>query len=145
MPLATLRERHVAEHRRLFRRLTIDLPRGKRALSPTDQRLEHAGDGDDPSLAALYVQFARYLMLSSSRPGSQPANLQGIWNESNQPPWGSKYTININNEMNYWPVDTVNLSECIDPMARMVEERGVPGARAAQQMYGARGWVAHHN
>src|SRR3546814_9660758 len=100
MPLATLRERHVAEHRRLFRRLTIDLPRGKRALSPTDQRLEHAGDGDDPSLAALYVQFARYLMLSSSRPGSQPANLQGIWNESNQPPWGSKYTININTEMN---------------------------------------------
>jgi len=145
MPPATLRERHVTEHRRLFRRLALDLPRGKRADQPTDQRLEHAGDGDDPSLAALYVQFARYLMLASSRPGSQPANLQGIWNESNQPPWGSKYTININTEMNYWPVDTANLSECIEPLAKMVEELAVSGAHTAREMYGARGWVAHHN
>src|SRR3546814_11463666 len=110
MPLATLRERHVAEHRRLFRRPTIDLPRGKRALSPTDQRLEHAGDGDDPSLAALYVQFARYLMLSSSRPGRQPANLQGIWTESHQQPWDSQYTNNRNTENTNWTVDPPTLT-----------------------------------
>ena len=144
-PLADLHARHVAEHRRLFRRVALDLPRGKRAHQPTDQRLEHAADGDDPSLAALYFQFGRYLMLASSRPGSQPANLQGIWNEHNQPPWGSKYTININTQMNYWPVDSANLPECIEPLARMVEELAVSGARTARDMYGARGWVAHHN
>ncbi len=145
IPLDTLRIRHVAEHQRLFRRLSLDLPRGKRADQPTNQRLEHAADADDPSLAALYFQFARYLMLSSSRPGCQPANLQGIWNDSNQPPWGSKYTININTEMNYWPVDTANLPECIEPLLRMVEELAVSGAHTAKEMYGARGWVAHHN
>ncbi|WNO52378.1 glycoside hydrolase family 95 protein [Stakelama saccharophila] len=142
---AALRDAHVAEHQRLFRRVSLDLGRGERADQPTDQRLEHAADSDDPSLAALYFQFARYLMISSSRPGTQPANLQGIWNDSNQPPWQSKYTININTEMNYWPVDSADLSECIEPLTAMVEQLAVSGARTAKEMYGARGWVAHHN
>ena len=140
-----LREQHSAEHRRLFRRVTLDLDSIAGARQPTDQRLEHAADRPDPSLAALYFQFGRYLLISASRPGGQPANLQGIWNENNQPPWGSKYTININTQMNYWPVDSANLPECIEPLVRMVEQLAQSGARTAQSMYGARGWVAHHN
>jgi len=145
VPLAALRDAHLEAHRTLFRRLTIDLGTGKGADKPTNQRVEHAADRPDPSLAALYCQFGRYLMISSSRPGTQPANLQGIWNDSDQPPWGSKYTININTEMNYWPVDTANLSACIEPLVSMVEQLAVSGARTAREMYGARGWVAHHN
>lgn len=145
VPLTELRNAHLGAHRALFRRLTIDLGAGKRADRPTNQRIEHATDRPDPSLAALYCQFGRYLLISSSRPGTQPANLQGIWNDSDQPPWGSKYTININTEMNYWPVDTANLSECIEPLVAMVEQLAVSGTRTAREMYGARGWVAHHN
>lgn len=145
LPLAALRDAHLAAHRSLFRRLTIDLGRGRRADQPTNERIDHSADDPDPSLAALYCQFGRYLLISSSRPGTQPANLQGIWNDSDRPPWGSKYTININTEMNYWPVDTANLSECIEPLTRMVEELAVSGARTAKELYGARGWVAHHN
>lgn len=140
-----LRDAHSAEHRRLFRRVSLDLGTGRGAAQPTDQRLEHAADRPDPALAALYFQFGRYLLISSSRPGGQPANLQGIWNESNQPPWGSKYTININTQMNYWPADSANLSECIEPLTAMVEQLAQSGAQTAQAMYGARGWVAHHN
>jgi alpha-L-fucosidase 2 len=140
-----LREAHVADHRAMFRRLSITLgdeaTAGKR---PTDQRTEHALDRDDPALAALFVQFGRYLLIASSR-GGEPANLQGKWNDLNRPPWGSKYTININTEMNYWPADTGNLRECVEPLTRMVEELAISGARTARAMYGARGWVAHHN
>ena len=135
---------HTADYTPLFSRVTLDLPAGKRAAQVTNNRIEHAADSDDPSLAALYFQFGRYLLISSSR-GSQPANLQGIWNDSNTPPWGSKYTININTEMNYWPVDAANMSECIEPLVRMIEELAQTGARTAREMYGARGWVAHHN
>jgi alpha-L-fucosidase 2 len=97
------------------------------------------------TLAALYLQYGRYLLISSSRPGTQPANLQGIWNEGTNPPWGSKYTININTEMNYWPAEAANLAPCVEPLVTMVEELAVTGAVFARESYGARGWVAHHN
>jgi alpha-L-fucosidase 2 len=142
---AMLRQRHVADHQSLFGRLTIDLGRSANAALPTDQRIAAAATDDDPALAALYLQYGRYLLLGSSRPGGQPANLQGLWNEGTNPPWGGKYTININTEMNYWPADPAGLGPCVEPLLRMVEELSVTGAHTAQAMYGARGWVAHHN
>ena len=96
---------HVAEHQRLFRRVALDLGTTDAAKRPTDERIQNFAAGNDPQLAALYFQFGRYLLISCSRPGGQPANLQGLWNESMNPPWGSKYTININTEMNYWPAE----------------------------------------
>jgi alpha-L-fucosidase 2 len=141
---AVLMAAHTADYTPLFSRVSLDLPAGKRAAQVTSNRIEHAADSDDPSLAALYFQFGRYLLISSSR-GSQPANLQGVWNDSNTPPWGSKYTININTEMNYWPVDAANMSECIEPLVNMIAELAQSGARTAKEMYGARGWVSHHN
>jgi alpha-L-fucosidase 2 len=145
LSLEDLRSAHVDEHRRLFRRVSLTLPQGSRATRPTDQRLEHAANGEDPSLAALYFQFGRYLLISSSRPGTQPANLQGIWNDNNRPPWQSKYTININTEMNYWPAQSADLPECFEPLVDLVEQLAISGAKTARDMYGARGWVAHHN
>ena len=136
---------HVTEHRRLFRRVEIDLGTSDAVRLPTDERIRRFAGGDDPHLAALYFQFGRYLLLASSRPGDQPANLQGIWNESMTPPWESKYTININTEMNYWPAETANLPECAEPLFRMLEELAESGARTARVHYGARGWVVHHN
>jgi alpha-L-fucosidase 2 len=144
-PFDELRAAHVAEHRRLFRRVEIDLGTTDAARRPTDERIASFARTADPQLAALYFQFGRYLLISSSRPGTQPANLQGIWNESLTPPWGSKYTININTQMNYWPADVANLGECMEPLLRLVEELSVTGARTAKSMYGARGWTAHHN
>jgi alpha-L-fucosidase 2 len=118
-----------------------------RILEARAHRRPRAGfaDGNDPGLAALYFQYARYLLISSSRAGSQPANLQGLWNESMSPPWGSKYTININTEMNYWPALSTNLAETMDPLTAMVSDLSVTGARTARAMYGAGGWVTHHN
>jgi alpha-L-fucosidase 2 len=137
---------HVADHRELFRRVKLDLGTNEAINLPTDERLKRfATTGDDPQLAALYFQFGRYLLISSSRPGSQPANLQGLWNDSMNPPWGSKFTININTEMNYWPAETCNLGECVEPLTAMVLDLTQTGARTAKEMYGARGWVAHHN
>ncbi|MBN2164538.1 MAG: glycoside hydrolase family 95 protein [Pontiellaceae bacterium] len=136
---------HVAEHQRLFRRVSLDLGGAAAAQLPTDERLKRFPDADDPQFAALYYQYGRYLLISSSRPGTQPANLQGLWNDSMDPPWGSKYTININTEMNYWPAEPGNLSECVEPLVCMLEDLSVSGAKTAQEMYGARGWVAHHN
>jgi len=142
---ATLRAAHVREHQRLFRRVKLDLGRTAAANLPTDQRPAQFLQGLDPHLATLYFQYGRYLLISSSRPGTQPANLQGIWNNLMTPPWESKYTININTEMNYWPVETTNLSECHEPLLRMVSELVENGARTARVQYGARGWVCHHN
>jgi len=142
---AKLHAAHLADYQALFRRVTIDLGKGDAAKLPTDVRIRRYAEGNDPQLAALYYQFGRYLLISSSRPGGQPANLQGIWNESLNPPWQSKYTININTEMNYWPAESGNLPECVEPLLGMVEELAVTGARTAREMYGARGWVVHHN
>jgi alpha-L-fucosidase 2 len=140
-----LRNDHVAEHQRLFRRVTLDLPATEAARRPTDERIREFNSGHDPQLAALYFQFGRYLLISCSRPGGQPANLQGLWNESMNPPWGSKYTININTEMNYWPAEPTNLAECVEPLVAMVMDLTKTGARTARVQWGARGWVCHHN
>lgn len=140
-----LRARHLADYQPLFRRVTLDLGRTSAMKLPTDERIKQFAGGNDPALAALYYQFARYLMISCSRPGGQPATLQGLWNESLNPPWQSKYTININTEMNYWPAESGNLPECVEPLIAMVEDLVVTGGRTAKSMYGARGWVVHHN
>jgi len=136
---------HIAEHRRLFRRVSIDLGITQAIEQPTNERISNSVKADDPHLAALYFQYGRYLLISSSRPGCQPANLQGIWNDSMKPPWGSKYTININTQMNYWPAEATALGECVEPLIAMVKQLAERGARTAQVQYGARGWVAHHN
>jgi alpha-L-fucosidase 2 len=136
---------HLREHQRLFRRVSLDLGSGDALRLPTDERIQNFHNGQDPQFAALYFQFGRYLLISCSRPGGQTANLQGLWNESMNPPWGSKYTININTEMNYWPAEPCNLGECTEPLIAMVKDLSQTGARTAQEMYGARGWVAHHN
>jgi len=140
-----LLQAHVAEHRRLFRRVALDLGSSEAAGRATDERIRDFTRRGDPQLAALYFQFGRYLLISSSRPGSQPANLQGDWNDQMKPPWESKYTININTEMNYWPAESTNLSELVEPLTRLVLDLVETGARTARVQYGARGWVAHHN
>ncbi|MDC7684147.1 glycoside hydrolase family 95 protein [Asticcacaulis sp. BYS171W] len=141
----TLKSAHITDYRSLFARVALELPEGRGGNRTTASRVENAVGLKDPMLAVLYFQFGRYLLISSSRGTSQPANLQGIWNELNRPPWGSKYTLNINAEMNYWPADPANLSECLEPLVRMVEELSVTGARTARDLYGASGWVTHHN
>ncbi len=141
--IETLRAEHVRDYQQLFNRVTLDL--GPSKGLPTDERVRAFAAGGDPGLAALYFQYGRYLLIASSRAGSQPANLQGLWNESMSPPWGSKYTININTEMNYWPALSTNLAETMDPLTAMVADLSVTGARTAREMYGAGGWVAHHN
>ena len=140
-----LRADHVTEHQRLFRRVRLDLGASDAAKLPTDQRIKNFAKASDPALAAMYFQFGRYLLISCSRPGGQPANLQGIWNESMGPPWDSKYTININTEMNYWPAEPTNLAECTEPLTRMVLDIAETGARTAKVNWGAGGWVCHHN
>ena len=140
-----LRDAHVMEHRRLFRRVHLDLGSTDNAARSTDVRVDRFATQDDPALAALYFQFGRYLLICSSRPGSQPANLQGIWNDLLDPPWSSKWTININTQMNYWPSEPTALPECVEPLERMLWELAETGARTAKVMYGAPGWVVHHN
>ncbi len=135
-PYAELLAAHLADYQNLFRRVTLDL--GPAPAVPTDERLRHPGD---PSLAALYFQFGRYLLISSSRPGGLPANLQGLWNDSFLPPWFSDYTININTEMNYWPAEVCNLSECHEPLFDFVERLREPGRQTARERYGCRGFV----
>jgi alpha-L-fucosidase 2 len=137
--------RHVDDYAGLFRGVSLDLGGAEAAFVPTDRRIDDSVSSVDPALAALYFQYARYLMISSSRPGTQPANLQGIWNERPRPPWESKWTINVNTEMNYWLADVAGLGDCIEPLLRMTREIAITGAAVARDMYGARGWVAHHN
>ena len=141
----SIRAAHITAHQKLFRRVELNLGETDSMKLPTDRRIEHFAGGNDPQLATLYFQFARYLLISCSRPGGQPATLQGLWNDSMTPPWDSKYTININTEMNYWPAEPCNLSECVEPLTQMVLEMAETGARTAKVHYGARGWVAHHN
>ncbi|MDR7229754.1 alpha-L-fucosidase 2 [Caulobacter sp. BE264] len=140
-----LLERHQADHRALFRRVSVDFGHTRAALAPTDQRVRRSPMTDDPSLAALYFQYGRYLLIACSRPGSQPANLQGIWNDKTSAPWGGKYTININTEMNYWPAEPTALPELVEPLIALVSDIAQTGERMAKAVYGARGWVTHHN
>jgi len=141
----TLLDRHLANYQPLFRRMSLDLGRTGASQRPADSRIAHFGDGDDNHLAALTFQFGRYLLLSCSRPGAQPANLQGVWNPHLEPPWDSKYTCNINTQMNYWPTEVGALPECHEPLFDALEELVESGRKTAQQHYGARGWVLHHN
>ncbi|MFB9690645.1 glycosyl hydrolase family 95 catalytic domain-containing protein [Amycolatopsis plumensis] len=145
LPYDSLRSRHVADYQKLFGRTTLDLGRTAAADQPTDVRIAQHNSVNDPQFAALLFQFGRYLLISSSRPGTQPANLQGIWNDSLNPSWESKYTLNANLPMNYWPADVTNLAECYEPVFAMIADLAVTGARTAQVEYGARGWVTHHN
>ena len=136
---------HIAAHQALFRRAAITFESTPDSYLPTDQRLKKFNGTNDPSLAALLFQFGRYLLISSSRPGTQPANLQGIWNDDMNPPWDSKYTTNINTQMNYWPAEVANLSELAEPLFGMIKDLTVQGADVAREHYGARGWVEHQN
>jgi alpha-L-fucosidase 2 len=143
---AELLKRHTEDHVKLFDRVRIDLGgSAELAALPTDRRIAQMDRVQDPALLALYFQFGRYLMIAGSRPGTQPLNLQGIWNPHIVPPWASAYTININTEMNYWPAEVCNLSECFEPLNRMIHELAVDGRRVAREVYGADGWVSHHN
>ncbi len=142
---ARLRAAHLADYQRLFRRVTLDLGTSSAASLPTDERIAAFAQGNDRALVALLFQYGRYLLISSSRPGGQPANLQGIWNESNRPPWDSKYTDNINTEMNYWPAEETNVSECQLPLFDALKDLAQSGAITAKEQYNARGWVLHHN
>lgn len=139
-----LKAAHTQEYRGYFDQLSIDLGNNPDSL-PTDVRLASFAESPDPSFVALYMQYGRYLLISSSRPGTRPANLQGIWNDQLFPPWDSKYTSNINLEMNYWPAELLNLSECHEPLFKMVEEMAEIGQKTAKAHYGADGWVSHHN
>jgi alpha-L-fucosidase 2 len=144
---ADLLARHLADYQKLFRRVEINLGEspGAAALT-TDERLDRfAQGGADPGLAALLYQYGRYLLISSSRPGGLPANLQGIWNDSMRPPWSANWTLNINAEMNYWPSETANLAECHEPFLDFIRMLSVHGRKTAGVNYGAHGWVAHHN
>lgn len=142
---AKLSKAHVAAYQKYFNRVKLDLGGNDAASLPTDERLKNFRSTNDPQFVTLYFQFGRYLLISSSQPGGQPANLQGIWNNKMNPPWDSKYTININAEMNYWPAEKTNLAELHEPFIRMVEELSQTGQETARVMYGARGWMAHHN
>ncbi|KGE16062.1 glycosyl hydrolase family 95 catalytic domain-containing protein [Sphingobacterium deserti] len=136
---------HVKLYKQQFGRVTLNLGTSAQALKTTDRRIQEFATAADPQLVALYFQFGRYLLISSSQPGGQPANLQGIWNHKLNPPWDSKYTVNINTEMNYWPAEVTNLSETHEPLFSMLEDLTVTGKESAEAMYGARGWVMHHN
>jgi alpha-L-fucosidase 2 len=144
-PFKTILKDHIIAYQKYFNRVRLDLGITDAAKLPTDERLKNFNSNDDPQFAALYFQYGRYLLISSSQPGGQPANLQGIWNNRLRPAWDSKYTININAEMNYWPAEKTNLSELHQPFLQMVKEMAVAGEKTARDMYGARGWMAHHN
>ncbi|MDR3308561.1 MAG: glycoside hydrolase family 95 protein [Tannerella sp.] len=140
-----LKADHIRFYQQYFNRVQLDLGKTDSVRKTTDVRILEFAKANDPQLAALYFQYGRYLLISSSQPGNQPANLQGIWNDLISPPWDSKYTTNINAEMNYWPAEVTNLSELHQPFIEMVKEIAESGAETARQMYGARGWVLHHN
>lgn len=141
----TLKKNHIDDYQNLFNRVYLKLDDNKYDTIPTNKRLENFASTEDLSLVSLYFQFGRYLLISSSRPGGQPANLQGIWNQKLSPPWDSKYTVNINTEMNYWPTEVTNLSELHQPLFSMLEDLSVTGQESAKKMYQARGWNIHHN
>jgi alpha-L-fucosidase 2 len=136
---------HRTDHQSLFQRVNLDLGRTPAASQPTDLRIRDYATGNDPHLAVLTFQYGRYLLIGSSRPGGQPANLQGIWNDKLRPPWDSKYTCNINTEMNYWPAEVAALGECHEPLFDSLADLAESGREVAKAHYNARGWVVHHN
>ena len=145
VPYADLRAQHVADYRQLFDRVQLDLGAGQSELNTDDRLAATRAGAIDPALIALFFQYGRYLLISSSRPGTQPANLQGIWNEHVRPPWSSNWTVNINTQMNYWPAEVTNLAECHEPMLDLVEDLSTAGRETAHAHYRAGGWTAHHN
>jgi alpha-L-fucosidase 2 len=140
-----LKSDHTTDYNSLFGRFSLDLGTNQRDTLPIDDRIRQFQESEDPQLVALYVQYGRYLLISSSRSGTNPANLQGIWNRELEPAWDSKYTVNINTEMNYWPAEVTNLSECHDPLFKMIRECAETGKKTAKEHYGTNGWVLHHN
>ena len=140
-----LRTAHILDYQKFFNRVSLNFGTTRAADLPTDERIKNFAKGDDLQFAELYFQYGRYLLISSSRPNSQPATLQGLWNDSMTPPWDSKYTININTEMNYWLAEPTNLSELTEPLTKMVSEISETGRETAKTHYNAKGWVAHHN
>ncbi|HEX9599872.1 MAG TPA: glycoside hydrolase family 95 protein, partial [Mariniflexile sp.] len=144
-PFNELKTAHVKDYQTLFNRVSLTLGSETNNTLPTNKRLENFSTTEDLSLVSLYFQFGRYLLISSSRPGGQPANLQGIWNDKLSPPWDSKYTVNINTEMNYWPAEVTNLSELHQPLFSMLDDLSETGKLSTQNMYHARGWNIHHN
>lgn len=143
---ADLYKNHLTDYKKLFDRVAINLGvETEQSKLSTDKRVELFSNGKDPSFAALFFQFGRYLMISGSRPGGQPLNLQGIWNDQLVPPWNGAYTININVQMNYWPAELTNLAECQEPFFTAIKELAINGKETAKNMYGTEGWVAHHN
>jgi alpha-L-fucosidase 2 len=140
-----IRQEAIADYQSLFERVSLQLPEAPVSFLPTDERMESIQTKPDPQMAALSYQFGRYLLISSSRPGTQPSNLQGIWNKDMNPSWDAKYTTNINTEMNYWLAESANLSELATPLFQMIEELTDQGEQVAKEHYGANGWVFHQN
>ena len=141
-----VRGSHIADYQKLFNRFDVQFGENDRVKLPTNERIiEFNKTPDDPQFLALYIQYGRYLLISSSRPGTQPANLQGIWNDQLAPSWDSKWTVNINTEMNYWPVEIANLSECQEPLYSMISDCAETGKIVAKEHYNTTGWVLHHN
>lgn len=136
---------HIDKYASFYDRVKLDLGVTDSIENPTDIRLTQFNSGNDPQLVSLYFQYGRYLLISSSQPGTQPANLQGIWNNNIRPPWDSKYTVNINTEMNYWPAEVTNLSELTEPLFSLINDVSITGQESARRLYGARGWNIHHN
>jgi len=144
-PYSKIVKDHLTSFQKYFKRVSFDLGTSPAAQATTDKRIRDFSKSTDPELVSMYYQFGRYLLISSSQPGGQVANLQGIWNGSNNPAWDSKYTININTEINYWPAEKTNLTEMHEPLIQMVKELSESGKETAKVMYGSNGWVAHHN
>lgn len=140
-----LYQRHLNAYQAYFNRVKLDLGNTPAAQRPTDERVRTFAQSNDPALVSLYFQFGRYLLIASSQPGGQPANLQGLWNGSVNPAWDSKYTININTEMNYWPAEKCNLADMHEPLIQLVKDLSETGKETARVLYGCDGWVAHHN
>ena len=144
-PYAKAKADHVAFYKGQADRCTLYLGRDPSPGKTTFERLQGFAETGDPYLAALYFRFGRYLLISGSQPGTQPLNLQGIWNDSRWPPWAGNYTVNINTEMNYWPAESTGLGDLAEPIWKMCDELAITGAEAARDVYGAKGWVTHHN
>lgn len=145
MDYAQLEKRHVETYQKQFDTVKLSLPTDANAQLPTDQRLDQFNGSKDMAMVALMFNYGRYLLISSSQPGGQAANLQGVWNDNKKAPWDGKYTININTEMNYWPAEVTHLSNNAQPLYSLIKNLSETGAKTAKEMYGCRGWMARHN